>query len=330
MRVLHVLPSGGMGWSGGIRPTLRSLADSELGSRHRFEVTGQDDLRATLTDWPADLLVWHVACSWRTLPRLLAWRARRQILFEHHYCAGFEHHTVPSRRRFRTMLRLSYGCMERVVAVSRAQQAWMGKARLVSTRRQRLLLSSRPLDAFLKLAHPEPPPPGSPLRLLAYGRLTPQKGFDLLIRAMARLPEAPLRLQLVGDGPQRQELERLAASDGRISLLGARDDIPQLLAASDAVVIPSRWEPWGNVCLEARAAARPVIICPVDGLPEQVQGCGLQAAATTDEALAASLETLLQGDAAQRQRWSAAGRRSAEGAWQDYLDGWAALLAESR
>lgn len=330
MRVLHVLPGGGMGWSGGIRPTLRSLADSELGSQHCFEVTDQDDLRATLANWPADLLVWHVACSWRSLPRLLAWRGQRQLLFEHHYCAGFEHHNVTSSRRFRTMLCLSYGCMERVVAVSRAQQAWMGQARLLAPRRQRLLLSSRRLDAFLALPLPKPSPPGSPLRLLAYGRLTPQKGFDLLIRAMARLPEAPLRLQLVGDGPQRQELEQQAAGDRRISLVGARDDIPQLLAASDAVVIPSRWEPWGNVCLEARAAARPVIICPVDGLPEQGQGCGLQAAATTDEALAAALEALLQSDTAQRLRWSAAGRHSAETSWRDYVAGWALMLAEPR
>lgn len=330
MRVLHVLPSGGMGWSGGIRPTLRSLADSELGGRHSFEVTGQDELRGTLADWPADLLVWHVACSWRSLPRLLAWRGRRQILFEHHYCAGFEHHNVPSTRRFRTMLRLSYGCMERVVAVSRGQQAWMNQARLLAPRRLRLLLSSRRLDEFLALPLPKSSPPGSPLRLLAYGRFTPQKGFDLLIRAMARLPEAPLRLQLVGDGPQRQELEQLAAGDRRISLVGARDDIPQLLAAADAVVVPSRWEPWGNICLEARAAARPVIICPVDGLPEQVEGCGLQAAAATDEALAAALECLLQSDAAQRLRWSEAGRYSAENSWRDYLEGWALLLAEPR
>jgi glycosyltransferase involved in cell wall biosynthesis len=319
-----------MGWSGGIRPTLRSLAESELSGRHSFEVTGQDDLRESLARSPADLLVWHVACSWRSLPRLLAWRGRRQILFEHHYCAGFERHNVPSTRRFRTMLRLSYGCMERVVAVSRGQQAWMSQARLLPQQRLRLLLPSRRLDDFLSLPPPPPTPADSPLRLLAYGRLTPQKGFDLLIRAMARLPEAPLRLQLVGDGPQRQELEGLAAGDGRISLVGARDDIPQQLAAADAVVIPSRWEPWGNVCLEARAAARPVIVCPVDGLPEQVQGCGLQAAATTEKALAAALEDLLRSDEVRRRHWAEAGRLSAESSWRDYLNGWSDLLAESR
>jgi glycosyltransferase involved in cell wall biosynthesis len=317
-----------MGWSGGIRPTLRSLADSPLGERHSFEVTGQDDLPKALADWPADLLVWHGACSWRHLHRLLAQRRRRQILIEHHYCAGFERHCVSALRRFRTMLRLSYGCMERVVAVSAAQRAWMAQAQLLPPQRQRLLLSSRRLEDFLAL--PPPLPAGTGLRLLAYGRLTPQKGFDLLIRAMGRLPEAPLQLQLIGDGPQRQELERLAAADGRIRLLGSRDDIPQLLSAADAIVIPSRWEPWGNVCLEARAAARPVVVTPVDGLVEQVQGCGLVAEEATEEALAAALAALLQSSDTTRRQWSDSARRSAAGSWQCYLDGWSALLAESR
>ena len=95
MRVLHVLPSGGMGWSGGIRPTLRSLADSPLGERHSFQVTGQDDLPTALADWPADLLVWHGACSWRQLPRLLA---RRQ--------QAADSHRAPLLRRFRASLRI--------------------------------------------------------------------------------------------------------------------------------------------------------------------------------------------------------------------------------
>ena len=96
------------------------------------------------------------------------------------------------------------------------------------------------------------------------------------------------------------------------------------------MVIPSRWEPWGNVCLEARAAARPVVVTPVDGLVEQVQGCGLIADDATEEALAAALEALLQSSDTTRRQWSDSGRRSAADSWQSYLDGWSALLAESR
>jgi glycosyltransferase involved in cell wall biosynthesis len=228
------------------------------------------------------------------------------------------------------MLRLAYACMERVVAVSSAQSDWMRAAGLVPPSRLRLICSSRPLDGFLSLPPPAALPPGAPLRLLAYGRLTRQKGFDLLIRAMARLPEAPLRLQLVGDGDQRKELERLVGMDSRIELLGARNDIPELLSAADAVIIPSRWEPWGNVCLEARAAARPVIVTPVDGLPEQVDGCGLRAAGASAEGLAAALQRLLASTPGERAAWSHGARSSARGSWQAFLDGWQCLLAEPR
>jgi glycosyltransferase involved in cell wall biosynthesis len=149
-----------------------------------------------------------------------------------------------------------------------------------------------------------------------------------LIRALGRLPAAQLSLQLVGDGPQRAELEALAGADARITLLGARDDIPALLEAADAVVVPSRWEPWGNVCLEARAAARPVLVAPVDGLPEQVGGSGLQAAAATEEALAEGIGQLLESNLDQRLRWSEAGRASALQAWDQYVQGWKSLLEE--
>lgn len=334
MRVLHVLPSGGMGWSGGIRPTLASLAASSLGDHHSFQVCGQDELGGVMASWRPDLLAWHVASSWKALPRFLRRRRQRQILFEHHYCRGFEQQQVPSRRRFRLMLRASYGCMQRVVTVSQAQQCWMLEAGLVPPVRSRLLLSARTLDGFMALAPPPAPPPRrtpeQPLRLLAYGRLTPQKGFDLLIEALARLPQAPLTLELVGDGPQRQQLEALARRDARIHLLGARDDIPALLGGADAVVVPSRWEPWGNVCLEARAAARPVLVSPVDGLPEQVTDCGLQAAAPTAEALAEGLARLLASGGERWQRWSVAARASALQAWPRYLQGWGDLLEEFR
>lgn len=317
-----------MGWSGGIRPTLRSLADSPLGKRHSFAVAGVSELAASLQDWNPDLLVWHGACSWRGLPRLLAHRRRRQILFEHHYCAGFERYNVPSTRRFRTMLRLCYGAMDKVVAVSRAQSLWMEEARLVPPSRTRVLLSCRTLDDFLSLPLPGSPE-SRPFTLLAYGRLTPQKGFDRLVRALRLLPTNQLRVLLAGDGPQATELTALAEGDPRIELLGPRNDIPALLAAADAVVIPSRWEPWGNVCLEARAAARPVVVSGVDGLPEQVQGCGLVVDGESESALAASVEALLTATVAQRRRWSSAGRDSARCAWEDYLKGWSRLLEES-
>ncbi|MEA5443733.1 glycosyltransferase family 4 protein [Cyanobium gracile] len=339
MKVLHVLATGGTGKICGIRPSLEMLACSPLGERHRFAMVASEEVNSTLADWNPDLLIWHKACSWKGLPSLIRHRARRQILFEHHYCAGFERHNVPSTLRFRTMLRLSYAAMEQVVAVSRAQRSWLQTAHLISASRSRVLLSSRTVDDFLVLPSP-PPAEGRPLTLLAYGRLTTQKGFDRLLRALRLLPDGGLRLLLVGEGPQKGELEALASADPRVELLGARKDIPALLGQVDAVVIPSRWEPWGNVCLEARAAGRPVIVSDVDGLPEQVLdsadgsassqvgSCGLVVKGESDADLAAALEALLSSTDQQRSAWSAAGRYSARSAWSDYMDAWSHLLDE--
>ncbi|MEU6081150.1 glycosyltransferase [Streptomyces sp. NPDC047108] len=108
------------------------------------------------------------------------------------------------------------------------------------------------------------------------GRLVPGKRFDILLRAVAELPEA--RVLLVGEGPERGSLERLAVQLGierRVRLLGERDgavewssdrsaDIPGLLAAMDVFVSPSSEESFGLAVLEALAAGLPVlhVTCP--------------------------------------------------------------------
>ena len=109
--------------------------------------------------------------------------------------------------------------------------------------------------------------------LLFVGRLHPQKAVDWLIglapRILDRLPCHDL--VLAGDGPQRIELERLAASSGvatRVRFLGHRADVADLLAAADLLVLPSRWEGMPNVVLEAMASARPVVATKAAGVVE--------------------------------------------------------------
>ena len=108
-------------------------------------------------------------------------------------------------------------------------------------------------------------PPDAPL-LLAMGRLHPNKGFDVLIEAVARLPD--VYLWIAGEGPLEGELEALAHRvfvKPRVRFLGWRDDGPALLAACDAFVCPSRHEPLGNVVIEAWAQGVPVIATESQG-----------------------------------------------------------------
>jgi glycosyltransferase involved in cell wall biosynthesis len=101
---------------------------------------------------------------------------------------------------------------------------------------------------------------------LALGRLHPNKGFELLLEALAATRETTL--WIAGDGPLRARLERLAARlgiTGRVRFLGWREDVPRLLAAADLLVCPSLFEPLGNVVIEAWSARLPVVAMASDG-----------------------------------------------------------------
>ena len=102
-------------------------------------------------------------------------------------------------------------------------------------------------------------PEGAPL-VLGLGRLHQNKAFDVLLKAVARVPN--VYLWIAGEGPLREELEKLAeklAVKPRVRFLGWREDTGALLATADIFVCPSRLEPLGNVVIEAWAQGLPVI-----------------------------------------------------------------------
>jgi glycosyltransferase involved in cell wall biosynthesis len=101
---------------------------------------------------------------------------------------------------------------------------------------------------------------------IALGRLHPNKGFELLLEAIAATRD--VHLWIAGDGPLRPRLEGRAnrlGLDGRVHFLGWRDDVPALLAEADLLVCPSLHEPLGNVVIEAWSAGLPVVATASDG-----------------------------------------------------------------
>jgi glycosyltransferase involved in cell wall biosynthesis len=116
-----------------------------------------------------------------------------------------------------------------------------------------------------------------PLPVLLYvGRLTHQKGLDLLLAAapalLAQLPRH--HLVLVGQGDQRQALEEQAQSlacRDRIHFLGWRPNPLDYLAAAQVVLLHSRWEGQPNVILEAMSLGKPVVTTLTDGIQELFQ-----------------------------------------------------------
>jgi len=109
--------------------------------------------------------------------------------------------------------------------------------------------------------------------LVHVGRLDPQKRVDWLLRVtpqiMANWPSHDL--VLVGHGSEEKALRRLADQLGiapRVHFVGFRDDVPQILAASDALLLSSGWEGMPNSLLEAMAAGLPVVATDVEGVRE--------------------------------------------------------------
>ena len=133
------------------------------------------------------------------------------------------------------------------------------------------------------------------------GRLTGQKGVDVLLNAFAivhrALPTA--RLLLIGDGPQRAALAALAGGlqiSAAVHFAGWREDARAQMAALNVLAIPSRWEGFGLVTLEAMQAGVAVVASRVSALPEIVLDgeTGLLVPAANAAKLAAALLALLQ------------------------------------
>jgi glycosyltransferase involved in cell wall biosynthesis len=150
--------------------------------------------------------------------------------------------------------------------------------------------------------------------LLLLGRLEEQKGVDSFLELVARLSRNRPNLQalVVGDGPLRSMLEERRFQLGLLEIvtfLGWRKDIGRVMGAADVLVIPSRWEAFGIVNLEAMASRKPVAGYAVEGIPEVVLNgeTGLLVPAGSLSELCVVVERLLD-NAELRHRLGTAGR----------------------
>jgi glycosyltransferase involved in cell wall biosynthesis len=137
--------------------------------------------------------------------------------------------------------------------------------------------------------------------LVCVGRLSHEKNQQLLVRALAHLPADTTGL-LVGDGPDRGELELLAADLGvahRVAFTGWRDDARAVLGAANVAVMPSRWEGFGLAALEAMRAGIPLVTSDAPGLRDWVEDDVTALVVPVDDAAAtaAAIARLLQDEA---------------------------------
>lgn len=154
------------------------------------------------------------------------------------------------------------------------------------------------------------------ITFISVARLIDIKRFDVLLRGIAKLKgEHPVRLLVVGDGPCRAEIQQLVVACGlheHVNLLGARDDIPQLLSVSDCFVLASDSEGLSYSIMESMASGVPAVVTDVGGNRELVKHdeSGYLVPRRDPDALADYLRRVVNDEAKRRTLGKAARRRA--------------------
>lgn len=329
-RVLHICSDTNIGGAG--RYVLALLGRPEIADRFEVAVAcPEGQLAAALRRagvpvmlYPGADLSFSVTALWALYGLVRSWRPRivhthgslagrlagrlggARVAFTKHGLAAAEEQAVQIRSvgglARRAAVRLA---ADRIVAVSAAvrqalvaQGADPGKVRVIS--------GGVEVDAYAGVG------PLVPGVIGGLGRLSYEKGFDLLLSAMRELG-GEVRLLLGGDGPQRERLAAEAAGLERVTLTGFVPDVAAFMGKIGLFVLPSRSEGLGLVLVEAMAAGRPVVATRVGGVPEVVADgeTGLLVPPEDSGALAAAVRRLLENpDLADRM--GAAGRGRAE------------------
>lgn len=179
-------------------------------------------------------------------------------------------------------------------------------------------------------------------RVLVVGRLSPEKGFDLMLRAAARLRSQGKvgHLTIAGDGALRAELTALAASlriADSVTFAGFVDDMDALYASHDVLVLSSRTEGLPMTLLEAISQRLPVVATRVGGMPDVLDdgAGGVLVPPENAEALADGIASVVDNPEAARARAEVAWQRArarygVESMARQYIDVYSHLLADTR
>jgi glycosyltransferase involved in cell wall biosynthesis len=315
--------------AGVARPVVEIIAGTRSGAVRHLAATGPAGCAALLRRVRPDLLQVNLEVPWGGATMLgtgLAWPGLRVLAVQH-----MAIRTTRLDRWLRTRslaLRLDGHVAVSADAARRVEDFYaLGRGCV------QVIRNGVPAPAPVALARPGRQPG---LSIGSVGRLDRVKGHDVLIRALAKVPDA--RAVIVGAGAARGALLRLAGGLGvadRVSLPGWSGRVAQRLAGFDVYCQPSRYEGLGLALIEAMQAGLPCVASRVGGMPEVLGDCGLLVPAEDPDALADAL-VVLAGDGRLRAELGARARHRAgaefgvarmAGAYQEL---WARVLAGTR
>ena len=274
-------------------------------------------LRRHLSSWRPDLLNVHYASGYGTTGALAGFRPTLLSVW------GSDVYDFPHESAFKGWL--VRRVLRRATAIASTSHAMAAQVRRLTPERRDIAVTPFGVDLVRFAARRSPE---GPLTIGIVKSLAPKYGVDLLLRAFAGLcadaevqaAHPACRLLIVGEGPQRDELVRLAAQLGiteRTQFVGAvpHAEVPHWLRQLHIYAAPSRLdsESFGVAVIEAGACGLPVVVSDAGGLPEVVVAgtTGLVVPRDDVPALQAALKRLVL-DAALRDRLGAAGRAHVE------------------
>jgi glycosyltransferase involved in cell wall biosynthesis len=259
--------------------------------RNKTDIGSMAEIVRTVRHLHPDVLHANLDSQWSAQYGLLAAVLTRTPV------VAVVHSVWPRPHRFQRML---------IKRLARRVDTYVGVSRYTARSTEALLGLTDGSVRVIYNGVPDPPEravrSGDGLVVGAVGRLSPEKGYHVLLQAMRAVPD--VRLVLLGDGPQRPELEELASHLGiaeRVTFAGWIEPPWAARWAFDVLVLPSFSEGFGLVVVEAMLANVPVIATAVGAVPEIVadEETGLLVPSGDPDALAKAIERLL-GDAGLR------------------------------
>jgi glycosyltransferase involved in cell wall biosynthesis len=272
MRILHLLFSSRLA---GSERYCADLANRQVAAGHDVHVAGA----------PGSALIGALSTKIRYYPLgrfLRAWQVRRladrlapDVCHGHLSAACKALGTASSRHQTVATLHVGYKAhqharLDGLICVNRTQTARLTGYRGMTRTIPNWLPQERPAHDAVGLRE-EFGLADDIFLLGAVGRLHPSKGMDVLLTAFRASAPAKAALVIIGEGPQREELEKLRAGDSRIHLLGFRPDVGACLQDLDLFISPSREESFGLAIVEAMSAGLPIIATAAEGPAEYLR-----------------------------------------------------------
>lgn len=214
----------------------------------------------------------------------------------------FSEHGAHNRRRtlkiFKILDNFTYSRYSKIVCVSKQVELVLLNWIPSNKGKTKVIPNAVPIPKFLN------PCSVKTYDILFVGRLTKQKSVEILLKAIKILKNKyskNLKIAIVGDGELKENLNNLTVELGvnrEVKFLGVRKDVKELMVSSKIFVLPSRWEGFGLVIIEAMSNMLPVIATSVGGIPELIENGkdGILVPPENPKALARAISNLLENE----------------------------------